>query len=82
MNFYKIIRNSKKVQKVIGKEVILYMAKINFDIEMNGIQIHSYMKLEGQQLYFFEQRSEKEKQGWIKSYLKGISKITNIEIEK
>ncbi|WP_205427293.1 hypothetical protein [Clostridium botulinum] len=58
------------------------MAKIKFTVKINNIEINSYMKLEGQQLYFFEQNSDMGKQKWIKSYLKNISKITNIEIEK
>ncbi|MBY6838652.1 hypothetical protein [Clostridium botulinum] len=58
------------------------MTKIKFDVEINGNKIHSYIELEGQQLYFFEQDSEIGKQKWIKSYLKRISKIINIEIGK
>ncbi|MGN2369395.1 hypothetical protein ACTFJW_04955 [Clostridium cagae] len=58
------------------------MAKIKFDIEINGAKIDSYMNLEGQQLYFFNQGSEKEKQAWINCYLERIMKITNIEIKE
>ncbi|MBZ9693235.1 hypothetical protein [Clostridium sp. M14] len=57
------------------------MAKIKFSVKINNIEINSYMKLEGQQLYFFEQDSDIGKQKWIKSYLERISKITNIKIE-
>lgn len=57
------------------------MAKIKFAIEINGIKINSHMKLEGQQLYFFNQGSEREKQAWIKSYLERTMKITNMQVE-
>jgi hypothetical protein len=58
------------------------MAKIDFSIEVNGIKINSYMELEGQQLYFFKQGNEKEKQAWIKSHLERIMKIDIIKIKE
>ena len=58
------------------------MAKISFNVTINGKVIEAYIKLEGQQLYFFEQGSDLEKKNWIKSSLKDMMKIENIEINK
>jgi hypothetical protein len=58
------------------------MAKINFSIDIDGIGINSSIELKGQQLYFFNQEDNIGKQKWIKSYLKNIIKISDIETEE
>lgn len=58
------------------------MAKIDFNIKIKGVNINSYINLEGQQLYFFNQRDEKEKEKWIKSCLEREMQISNIELKK
>ena len=55
------------------------MAKINFSIKIKDIEINSYMILRGQQLYFYNQGDNKEKEKWIRSHLQNEMKISNIE---
>ncbi|MBZ9622985.1 hypothetical protein G9F71_008965 [Clostridium sp. FP2] len=57
------------------------MAKISFQIEVDSSKIVSSMELEGQDLYYFNQRKEVGKANWIRSYLEGKMKISNIEEE-
>lgn len=60
----------------------MILAKINFTIDIKGVTIDSYINLEGQQLYFFNQEDNIGKQKWIKSYLERLMKIDDIEIEE
>jgi hypothetical protein len=58
------------------------LAKISFTVNIKDATIDSYIKLEGQQLYFFNQESKIGKQKWIKSYLERTMKISDIKVEE
>ncbi|MDU1348287.1 hypothetical protein [uncultured Clostridium sp.] len=58
------------------------MATINFNIKIKDTIVNYHIKLEGQQLYFFNQDTEHGKKDWIISHLKNEIKISDIEIEE
>ena len=57
------------------------MARIDFNIKIKGVSINAYINLEGQQLYFFKQGNESERQRWVKSCLSREMEISNVEIK-
>jgi hypothetical protein len=58
------------------------MAKISFEISICNSKIISSMELEGQDLYYFNQRKELGKANWIRAYLEEKMMISNIKEEE
>lgn len=57
------------------------MANVNFSVVIDDSKLNITMDLKGQDLYFFNERSQVGKETWLKDYVRSRSKIEDIVIK-